>query len=186
MAVAIVCAAVASQAATVNWTCSGINNTNGEGVSGLAYLFATTNFAVSDAIALAGTGAESVIAAMTKVDNYGAAWTVTDGKATTFTTSDRINISTMNLTEGGIYSFYAVVFDTATITDDSKFYVTSVKEGLAMGEGSANKVVALGKQSNTEGMPTGEWYAVSDVPEPTSALMLLVGLAGLALKRKIA
>ena len=81
----------------------------------------------------------------------------------------------------GAHNFFFVLID------GDKMYLSSTKNdvfagstdtavGIAFGnQGDKSKLSALGYQG------TGTW---SVVPEPTSGLMILLGLAGLALRRK--
>ena len=63
MAVAIVCAAALSHAATVSWTCTLVKNGSaGESNSGVAYLMLASD--VADFTSLAGKGAAAVNAAL--------------------------------------------------------------------------------------------------------------------------
>ena len=74
-----------------------------------------------------------------------------------------------------------MIFDTATVTDASKFYVTPAK-GLVTMSGDFTASMAFGSQS-TNSKNAANWSAVA-APEPTSGILLLLGMAGLALKRK--
>jgi len=179
MAVAIVCAAVASQAATVSWTLTDVTE-GGKAVSGCMYFMASEVVSKTSFDAIAGTGAT----AMQKFfdDNtYAFAWTVKDGVGTMSTSNEsRPSNADLGLTDSTTYKFYAVVFDTATITDSSNYYVTDLKS-VKVGTGTANKPVGFGSQASAIG-PTS-WSAVN-APEPTSGLLLLIGMAGLALRRR--
>ena len=178
MAVAIVCASVLAQAATVSWTATSITK-DGTAVSGLAYLINDAKFSRAEALALAGTGAQNFIDTLSSSSAMAQAWKVTDGKAETFSTSTRIENSALGAADNTAVNFYAIVFNTDTITNDSYFYVTAIKS-VQTASGTSNKVIGLGNQSVTSAAE-GAWQAV---PEPTTGLLLLLGVAGLALRRK--
>ncbi|MBR2881537.1 MAG: hypothetical protein IKB96_04140, partial [Prevotella sp.] len=84
-------AAICSQAATVSWTLTNVNQ-GGTGVSGAMYIF-TTETASRDAIlALAGTGADAVSAAMADAS---ITWKVANGTGSVGATStDKVDITT--------------------------------------------------------------------------------------------
>ena len=70
--------------------------------------------------------------------------------------------------------YYMVVFDSATITADSKFAMTSVtNKGASSATGSATLSFA--------GTQFTEW---ANVPEPCTVALLALGMGALALRRK--
>ena len=75
---------------------------------------------------------------------------------------------------------------TAVLVGD-KVYLSATKSAELMDVGSASLGFTLGTNSKNAALDTAfsaaGWYTAS-VPEPTSGLMLLLGIAGLALKRK--
>lgn len=176
--------AVAAQAATCTWVLTNVYGPNGTDLlaagSGTAYLFTTEVMSVADAYALAGTGADAIATAMNSGYQIGQT-----GAGKFSDTATKPDASTLGLTGGKSYSFYAVVFDTTSITDESNFYVTTTTANpVAIPTSSANAQIGLGSQAGTsKSQADGAWMAVN-VPEPTSGLLLLLGMAGLELKRK--
>jgi len=175
IAAAIVCAAAVSQAASVYWTCKDVEVSTGVAAGGAAYFVNAAVLAQADMLDLAGEGATAVSAAL----NGSYAFSGADGDYGVGKT-DSVENSVLGLGNGKDYKVYLVLFDTATISDSSNFYVTEVKD-LSTLEGADDKAsVKWGSQE-----AVGNWNAVSAAtPEPTSGLLLLLGMAGLALKRK--
>ena len=77
------------------------------------------------------------------------------------------------------------------IVDGDNVYVSATKSGL--GQSSATTSMNFGGLTSSSKAVATEWTAGSDfsaggwytaVPEPTSGLLMLVGLAGLALRRR--
>ena len=96
--------------------------------------------------------------------------------------ANAVSNEALGLTGGVKYSAYLIVFDTATTTDDSNCYLTAIRDFTAY-EG-ATDVASVKWGSLSCSTTIGAWSAVSDVPETTSGLLRLVGLAGLALRRR--
>ncbi len=79
--------------------------------------------------------------------------------------------------DGGNKSFYALLFNADSIDDASKYLVVGNFTANVPGSGGASlNMAADGRTSASAG-----WQAV---PEPTSGLLMLVGLGALALRRK--
>ena len=181
--------AVGVQAATVSWTISGVTEKGSDLTAGHVYVF----FADSAASAasqtaaltgLAGKGASAVTAGLS-----GAAWDDTKkataagnfsmGKSAALGGYTLPSNSDLGLSGDTTYYVYAVVFDTETITDASNYIVTSVASGKTRDNSSSlNTNYNIGSQSSAT------WNSVAPVPEPTSGLLMLIGMAGLALRRK--
>ena len=77
------------------------------------------------------------------------------------------------LTGGNYYNFYFVI-DTGDYT-----FTSSNKEGV-LAQATSTAAVSFGSMAAQTGA-SGNWQSV---PEPTSGLLMLLGMAGLALKRK--
>ena len=75
------------------------------------------------------------------------------------------------------------IFDGATIADSENVYLTQELSHTTYTGTNASQV-KWGAQ--TASQTASNWTAIggSSVPEPTSGLLLLLGMAGLALKRK--
>ena len=82
-----------------------------------------------------------------------------------------------------VVSYWTLVFDGSVGKDGTakNFYNTAATADDLAASGSAT-ISAAGKLALSQGaVANGEWQAI---PEPTSGLLLLLGVAGLALKRK--
>ena len=81
----------------------------------------------------------------------------------------------------GTHDFFFVLIDS------DKIYLSATKTGVTANANDDAKSIAFGNQGDKSKLSalgyqgTGTW---SVVPEPTSGLMILLGLAGLALRRK--
>ena len=175
---ATIIVAAATQAASVKWTCTNVYKDSENKNSGVAYLVLESD--VADFNSLAGDKA-AINTALGK-----AKYSFTPTTAGTYSLT-KTNAE-LGLSDGVAYgNAYLVIFDTATVTDSSNFYVTPSK-GLTTYGGDNTTSVAFGSQA-TNSKLSDNWKGVSggsqpDVPEPTSALLLLMGGAMLALRRK--
>ena len=88
-----------------------------------------------------------------------------------------INVNDSWVTEGTTYSWYAVV-----VKDDQYYVSSSATSSTAVADTATPANVTFA--SKNEMATASNWKTFSDVPEPTSALLILLGVAGLALKRK--
>ena len=184
MVIAVVGCAVATHAATVDWSFSQVVRTD-KAYSDLtgysAYLFTASAWSTVEN-AVSGGALDS--ASFTGYSGSAAIQVATAATVKTFSTGSSVIKSTQNLSGD---SYYIVLADltnggdvwakavTATIYDETAdpvpshtagtWSITKVNTGAYLGTGNS----------------TG--WTVS-VPEPTSGLMLLLGIAGLALKRK--
>jgi len=172
---AAVVTAAAVQAASVSWTCTNVKDSSGSKISGVAYFINAATLSQSDFKSL--NGADAFNTALSGMYSW------TPGTAGKYSSTAPVENATLGLSDAHEgYSVYLAVFDTATITDSSNYYLTGV-QSLDTLSGTYTASVAFGNQS-TPSQAAGAWGSVSDVPEPTSGLLMLIGLAGLALRRK--
>ena len=186
IAAAIVCAAVVSQAAVANWSVSDIYDWTdinkaepGYDVMGANYatymVVATSDFGRDELIAALGEGKFSWMTEQ-KVDTPTAA--MAGGAASGTTPAWFGNEETVNA--------FAVVFNNADYASADYAYVTPIASDTTGAEGQAASLKFTGEDSWDPSL----WTAVGDAPsptptpEPTSGLLLLLGVAGLALRRR--
>ena len=187
IAAAIVCAAAMSQAAAFNWQSSGASNVGiiypGNGTT------TKTAYATYGAVALYMFDAATYSQATALADFADPKKSVDTSKAvatTTLGTSSRITSKAFDYgTVGSTYDFYFVA-----LLDNSHIYISSLKEDqLNPTSGTTTMtytdLMATSKPAALDATGGFKGAAVyQTVPEPTSGLLLLLGVAGLALKRR--
>ena len=174
IAAAIVCATVCANAAQYDWKTPNTGKvyagSTSDLFSGTAYLFGFSDAtaaadgqeAIFDALA-----AKTAITTLGAIDNSAVASGVIAAKDT------KANF------DGNISAFFAIV-------DGDNFYIGPVVSAAAKDVGSntlsfnAKSTSQAAAKMASDGYKGAGWYTV---PEPTSGLLLLLGVAGLALKR---
>ena len=172
IAAAIVCAAVVSQAAAVGWTCMGANAfANGKyGVYVIGLKGVTSVTQIQALVAEGGLAAASAY-------EFGNGTTTSAGVATVAATKSGKSIT---YSGSGTDTYQGVIFFEST---DGKMASYTSLASFTMDNDSTSKAFGFANQSANL---TANKFNVSteDVPEPTSGLLLLLGVAGLALRRK--
>ena len=187
IAVAVVCAAVLAQASTVKWNSGAVYAPNADGSLSASRLTSTDGLTLT-MLAWESDSSLSSFAAgdlykwysgsdKTK-DPFGGNLSAING-ATTMNTSGSSASATgvLNLGDNGETVYGAVLF---VLSDGDKDVWYMENAGSVT---TAKSVKSLGNLASKVG-GTGSATAWTAVPEPTSGLLLLLGMAGLALKRK--
>ena len=86
--------------------------------------------------------------------------------------------------KGDTISAYAVIFNAATIADATQYMVSDAQSATVNPSTGANITLAFGNMAATTTANKFLNKTWQDVPEPTSGLLMLVGLGALALRRR--
>ena len=172
--------AISAQAATVNWIMAGVTQPGktDAGSGYVAYLFASS---VSESLASTYTAvAQSAIVSAIEAGKFG---DYVGNAVSTATTGASGNIGQAGIGSfgaGDSLSLYAVIFDAATYGAAENYATTASNKSVAFTSSTGAKPASWASFSST----AGQGWQTMAVPEPTSGLLLLLGMAGLALKRK--
>lgn len=158
LAVAIATALI-SQAATFKWTAANIyDHTGTTKYTGTASIYAyLTTETVADAVKVIDVGVTS--------------GTIKDGSVTGYT----YDWSSSDV--GSTYNFFMVIEDGDYTFDSSVSDPSVIKSGMAQ----ATSTTTVAFANMTSATAASNWQSV---PEPTSGLLMLLGVAGLALRRR--
>ena len=173
IAAAMVCAAAFAQAATVNWAISNVKADGGA--------TPTAGWAVMAFYTEVGAGSSAIEAAINSKTAGSLAFEspslvvqLSKGKVTAHdATVAAISDTSKN------YDFYFVVFNNSDATAATKYaMVSDLNKEYS---GIDGKYTASGDFST---LPTWQDISAPVIPEPTTGLLVLLGVAGLALRRR--
>ena len=185
IACAVVAMAAVAQAASINWTISNVyspaDTTAKVAANSMsAWLFVTAN----STDVTTGIPVTTLAAVQTVLDSGDLTGLSSLAAAHAINTSEgSIGGATglQGFSSGSLTAFAVVVDSSDLATANNYFIASSGAEKTATFTSSTGiKTLAFGSQA-TITQTAGGWTAV---PEPTSGLLLLLGMAGLALKRK--
>lgn len=168
--------ACAANAAAVGWSCAGLSSYAGDAYN----FFVIGQNGVSDIAAITALLDEG-----SSIDSYafGGGTVAANGNA-----QQAFGSSGKSL-DAGTYTGFFVLFDSATPkAGESNYLVVSGAGTLTktLAATTASVTFAAGNASSIAGNASN-WKSFgtsSSVPEPTSGLLMLLGMAGLALRRK--
>lgn len=177
VAFAMVVAAVSLQAAQAKWSANNLyvpGSTTDKGAGYIAYLIETSaGLTSSAALDLWKAGKQNELASY-----------FTEGSVATATATGVLNSQAFgNYANGETVSGYAIIFNAGSMADATLAYTTAVGS-KATGTSGQTANVAIGNLAGTGASANSQLAESWVIPEPTSGLLLLLGMAGLALKRK--
>ena len=184
---AVVLVAVAAQAGSIKWTCTNVYAGDTTTLaSGVAYFLSTDMYSVAEMQTLLDGGTvEKTVGSETKTYDLESAlegkYSYTPTTAGTYSVATPVNTDTLGVPAGQNVTVYLVIFDGETLADSTAGFVTSTRSINTPAASSSNaSSAAIGTQKTASQNPEN-WVSI---PEPASALLMLVGAGLLAIRRK--
>jgi hypothetical protein len=162
--------ALAANAAATSWKVGAakVNGADGNLFTGSMYLFCADLTSVASVSQALSEGKD--------VTTLGSIHTMSASSGTVSASAAANQFVSDAFTANTGYDFFYV------LVDGDKFLVSATKDDI-IAQATTTQSIAFGNQE-TFTKNASNWASSSAVPEPTSGLMLLLGMAGLALKRK--
>ena len=185
MVVAAFALAASVQAATYNWKwTSTFKDPDAAAYSGTVYLFNAQDYSQQTILTafLANPKSYSLSGALDSRST-------SDGKGTALRSIAEGDIGTLRVIsedEKYLDFFYAAMF---TSGDDSYIFLTGTQSVGVQASQDTTATFSLGSPTvapdgTTSFLGGKTWYAAEAIPEPTTGLLVLLGVAGLALRRR--
>ena len=181
VAAAIVCAAACVQAASLNWMVSAVPTSSAfpsaEKTTYTAYLFLTAAAADYGVETTSLTAIKTALGSNSSFSTFADTYAAVNGTALNAAggLTGATGFNGNNFGSGDSLSAYVVILDNSIAS--AKNYIISSEKSVTWGSASGAQQLTFGSQA------AATWNTVG-TPEPTSGMLLLLGMAGLALKRK--
>lgn len=183
MGVAVAVSAV-TQAASINWTITNVYSPSNPEAKVTAGSMSAWLFVTANSTDVTGIPVTTKAAVQSVLDSKNLSGLSDLAAAHAANTADGTIGGATGLTgfSSGTLTAFAVVIDSTDLATAKNYFIVSdgQEKSATFTSATGAKPLAWGDQTSyTQG--AGKWTAA---PEPTSGLLLLLGMAGLALKRK--